>query len=364
MEGNIIMEKKILNVGVISCSGMAEGHMKGVIAHPQAKLVAVCDIDLEKAKTVAERRGVSRVYQDYKELLAQPDIDAVIIVTPDHLHREMAVAALEAGKHVLCEKPLALNRDDLQAIADAVKKSDKKFMVGQIARYTPSFKLAKEIMNRGEIGDIVFIETEYAHNYEKILKACEDWKSDPARWRSNPERNGVVGGGCHAVDLLRWLVGADPEEVRAYSTKKIFTDLPYDDTHIAIMKFPNNIMTKVFISVSCKRNYTMRTVIYGTKGTIVCDNKNAQMSVYRSEIAGQTVGSLIPEKPNSEVEVKYPVAINNHNATAEFEEFASIVLNDKEVSTTVFEGAKTVAACFAICEAAEKGQPVVPDYNF
>ncbi len=358
------MDKKILNVGVISCSGMAEGHMKGVIAHPQAKLVAVCDIDLEKAKTVAERRGVDRVYQDYKELLAQPDIDAVIIVTPDHLHREMAIDALEAGKHVLCEKPLALNRDDLNAIAAAVKKSDKKFMVGQICRYTPAFKATKEIIDRGEIGDVVFVETEYAHNYEKILKACEDWKSDPARWRSNPERNGVVGGGCHAVDLLRWLVGADPEEVRAYSTKKIFTDLPYDDTHIALMKFPNNVMAKVFVSVSCKRNYTMRTAVYGTKGTIVCDNKNSTMEIYRSEIAGATEGSLIPNKPNSEVAVRFPITIANHNAAAEFEEFASIILEDKEVTTTVFEGAKSVAACFAICEAAEKGQPVVPDYNF
>jgi predicted dehydrogenase len=108
----------------------------------------------------------------------------------------------------------------------------------------------------------------------------------------------------------------------------------------------------------------MRTVIYGTKGTIVCDNKNAQMQVYRSEIGGEKKGSLIPNKPNSEVEVKLPVAINNHNATAEFEEFADIVLNDKPVNTTVFEGAKTVAACFAIVEAAEKCQPVIPDYNF
>ena len=364
MEGNVIMEKKILNVGVISCSGMAEGHMKGVIAHPQAKLVAVCDIDLEKAKTVAARRGVNRIYQDYKELLAQPDIDAVIIVTPDHLHREMAVAALEAGKHVLCEKPLALNRDDIQAIADAVKKSDKKFMVGQIARYTPAYKMVKDILARGEIGDLVFVETEYAHDYAKILKACEDWKADPARWRSNPERNGVVGGGCHAVDLLRWVIGGDPEEVRAYSTKKIFTDLPYDDTHISIMKFPNNVMAKVFISVSCKRDYTMRSVFYGTKGTIIADNKNAQIEVFRSEIGGEKIGSLIPDKHNSEVGVKFPVAIANHNATAEFEEFADIVLNDKPVSTTVFEGAKTVAACFAIVEAAEKGQPVIPDYNF
>ena len=154
------------------------------------------------------------------------------------------------------------------------------------------------------------------------------------------------------------------EEIRAYSTKKIFTDLPYDDTHISIMKFPNNVMAKVFISVSCKRDYTMRSVFYGTKGTIIADNKNAQIEVFRSEIGTEKVGSLVPKKPNSEIGVKFPVAIANHNATAEFEEFADIVLNDKPVSTTVFEGAKTVAACFAIVEAAEKGEPVIPDYNF
>ncbi len=358
------MENKILNVGVISCSNMAVGHMKGVQNHPNAKLVAVCDIDYEKAVRVGTERGVSKIYKDYKELLAQPEIDAVIIVTPDHLHREMVIDALAAGKHILCEKPLALNREDIDAITDAVKKSDKKFMVGQIARYTPGFKAAKDIIARGEIGDLVFVETEYAHNYEKILKACEDWKSDPARWRSNPERNGVVGGGCHAVDLLRWIVGEDPEEVRAYSTKKIFTDLPYDDTHIALMKFPSGIMGKVFVSVSCKRDYTMRSCFYGTKGTIVCDNTNSTMTVFREELAGSKKEALKPKKMNSEIGIEYPVSIANHNATAEFQEFADIVLNDKQVTTTVYEGAKTVATCFAIVEAAETGKPVKPNYNF
>ena len=350
------MDKKILNVGVISCSSMAEGHMKGVIAHPQAKLVAVCDIDLEKAKTVAERRGVDRVYQDYKELLAQPDIDAVIIVTPDHLHREMAIDALEAGKHVLCEKPLALNRDDLNAIAAAVKKSDKKFMVGQICRYTPAFKAAKEIIDRGEIGDLMFVESEYAHDYEKILK--------PGNWRWDPLRNGVVGGGCHAVDLLRWVAG-DPEEVQAYSNHKIFDPaLPYDDTTIAIMKFPNNVIGKVFVSVACKREYTMRSLFYGTKGTIICDNQSNKFQLFRSSINGHDEPAVHPTKLNSEIPVEIPVAINNHNAAAEFDEFANIILNDKEVTTTVYEGAKTVAACFAIVEAAETGKVVAPDYNF
>lgn len=346
---------KVLNVGVISCSGMAEGHMRGVKNHVGAKLVAVCDIDFEKAKTVAARHGVEKVYQDYRELLAQDDIDAVIIVTPDQLHREMAIAALEAGKHVLCEKPLALTREDCAAIAEATKKSDKKFMVGQICRYTPGFLAAKQFIDRGEIGDLMFVESEYAHNYENILK--------PGVWRYDPLRNGVVGGGCHAVDLLRWIAG-DPTEVMAYSTKKIFKDLPYDDTHIAIMKMPNGVIGKVFVSISCKRNYTMRSVFYGTKGTIITDNKSNEISIFRDNLCGGAEIPLIEKKHNFEIPVKLPVAINNHNAAAEFVEFHKIITEDLPVTTTVYEGAKTIAACMAIVESAETGKIVTPDYNF
>jgi predicted dehydrogenase len=348
--------EKIINVGVISCSNMAKGHMRGVIRHPKAELVAICDIDVEKMNKVGDEFGIERRYADYKELLAQPDIDAVIIVTPDREHKNMAIEALEAGKHVLCEKPLALTREECVDIAEAVKKSDKKFMVGQICRYTPAFKAAKEIIDRGEIGELMFVESEYAHDYEKILK--------PGNWRWDPLRNGVVGGGCHAVDLLRWIAG-DPEEVQAYSNHKIFdSELPYDDTTIAIMKFPNNVIGKVFVSVACKREYTMRSLFYGTKGTIICDNRSNKFELFKTNVVETTTEGLMPKQLNTEIPIEIPVAINNHNASAEFEEFASIILEDKEVTTTVYEGAKTVAACFAIVESAETGKVVKPDYNF
>jgi predicted dehydrogenase len=350
------MENNIIKVGVISCSGMATGHMRGVIRHPKAELVAICDTDVEKMNKVGDMLGIERRYENYKDLLAQSDIDAVIIVTPDRLHKDMAVDALEAGKHVLCEKPLALTREDCVDIANAVKKSDKKFMVGQICRYTPAFKAAKEIIDRGEIGELMFVESEYAHDYEKILK--------PGNWRWDPLRNGVVGGGCHAVDLLRWVAG-DPEEVQAYSNHKIFDPaLPYDDTTIAIMKFPNNVIGKVFVSVACKREYTMRSLFYGTKGTIICDNKSNKFELFKTNVNDTTTEGLMPKQLNTEIPIEIPVAINNHNASAEFEEFASIILNDKEVTTTVYEGAKTVAACFAIVEAAETGKVVKPNYEF
>lgn len=342
-----------LKMGVIGCSGMAEGHMTAIEKNPNAELVAVCDIDLEKAKKSAEKFKIHHAFQDYKDLLALEEIDGVVIVTPDQLHREHVLAALEAGKHVLCEKPLALTREDCEVIVKAAEKSNKKFMVGQICRYTPGFLAAKELVDDGVIGELTFVESEYAHDYTGIIK--------PGSWRNDPLRNGVVGGGCHAVDLLRWIAG-DPYNVSAYSNRKAFPDLPYDDTTVAIMQFPNNVIGKVFVSVGCKRNYTMRTVLYGTKGTIITDNTNPSMLVFQNELPENVLGSKAVKGINTPLQV--PIKINNHNTIGEFNEFCEIVLKDLPVSTTAAEGAKTVEVCRAIVRSAETLQPIAPDLNF
>ncbi len=342
-----------LKIGVIGCSGMAEGHMTAVEKNVNADLIAVCDINLEKAKRSAEKFNVEHVFRDYKELLAMEEVDAVIIVTPDQIHREQAIAALEAGKHVLCEKPLALTREDCDAIVAAAKKSNKKFMVGQICRYTPGFLAAKELVEDGVIGELTFVESEYAHDYTGII--------EPGTWRADPLRNGVVGGGCHAVDLLRWIAG-DPSLVTAYSNRKAFPHLEYDDTTVAIMQFPNNVIGKVFVSIGCKRNYTMRTVLYGTKGTIITDNTSTHMLVFQNELPEGLLGSKQLKGINTPLQV--PIKVNNHNTVGEFNEFCKIILEDLPVSTTAREGAKTVAVCQAIVRSAETLQPIAPDLNF
>ena len=251
--------------------------MIAIRSNKQADLVAICDIDLDKAKKVASDFNVEHVYADYHDLLNREDIDAVVICTPDQLHREMTVAALEAGKHVLCEKPMALTREDCAAMVAAGKKSDKKLMIGQICRYTPGFKLAKELIDRGEIGELFYVESEYAHDYSKILR-------DVHAWRADPLRHGYLGGGCHAVDLLRWIAG-DPYEVMAYANRKMLTFLPTDDCTISIMKLPNDVIGKVFVSIGCKRDYTMRSVFYGSKGTIIADNTTPHLTVFKDAVA-------------------------------------------------------------------------------
>jgi predicted dehydrogenase len=221
-------------------------------------------------------------------------------------------------------------------------------MICQICRFTPAFVQAKRYIEEGKIGELYFVESEYAHDYQHMFEV------NPTNWRSDPVRNGVVGGGCHAVDLLRWLVGEDPTEVYAYGTHKLLPKVDYDDANLAIMKFPGNIMGKVFVSTGCKRNYTCRSCVYGTKGTMIFTNGKEPVQIFLADENG--------DAPHEPVEVD--ATVNNHNAVAEFKDFADALVNDTPIATTVYEGAKTVEVCLSIVKSAKTGEIVHPNYSF
>jgi predicted dehydrogenase len=343
----------MFNVGVIGLR-MGETHARGIqkisaqiTGEKRPYLAALCDTDSVKLKALGEEFGVRKLYTDYRDMIADPTLDAVVIASPDQEHRRMSEDALAAGKHVLCEKPLALTREDLAAIVEAAEKSDRIFMVGQICRFTPGFYKAKELIEQGAIGELTYVESEYAHDYSEIYRA--------GTWRTDPLRNGVVGGGCHAVDLLRWIAG-DPDEVVAYGVHKTFADVTvYDDTHIAILHFPDGVIGKVFCSISCRRPYTMRSVFYGTKGTIITDNTSPSMWLYTQETDEEHPYGCLKG-------TEIPIDIANHNAAGEFEAFYKAVMGQAPLETPAREGANTIAVCLAIVESAEQRRPVRPDY--
>ncbi len=335
------MDKKLKVANIGMKFGMC--HVEGALSYG-ADIAAICDSDEENLRFAGERYSIpeEKRFSDYTELLDK-DIDIVTVAVPDQMHKKISCDFLKAGKNVLCEKPLALTREDLKEIIEAADSSGSKFMVGQICRFTPSFIKAKEIVSSGVIGDIYFIESEYAHDYMKLVDT----------WRADPLRHGVIGGGCHAVDLMRWIAG-DPEEVFAYGTHRLLPTVAYDDATIAIMKFGENLMGKVFVSTGCKRDYTMRTCIYGTKGTLICDNTSPTMTLFTTDSEG-----VVNEKPEI-IEIE----VNNHNAAKEFEVFAEAILENKPILTDAREGAKTVEVCLSIVEASKTGKIVKPDYNF
>jgi len=342
--------KRKVKIGIIGAGGFSNSHLKGIRQVDNAEVVAICDIDIEKAKSQAEKYNIPDYYQDYHELLAREDIEAVTLPLPDQLHRQITVDALYAGKHVLCEKPMALNLEDCKAMNAAAKETGKLLMVGQIGRYTPTFNKAIEMVRNGEIGELFFVESEYAHDYAHIGGA--------GGWRVTPERHPIIGGGCHAVDLLRRIAG-NPEEVFAYANNKVLTDWPINDCTVAVIKFPNNVIGKVMCSIGCKRKYTMRTVIYGSKGTIIVDPREPRITLYQDTFSDR---EHMKDRWQQEIGIEIPVLLNDHNFAGEVEDFCNAIITGGQVECTGEEGAVTVAACMAIVESARTGEKVKLTY--
>ena len=332
-----------LNIVVIGCSPMARRHMEGVCAHGQAVLYGVCDIHDDVLLDAEKALQVPRITRDYMDFVRDPAVDAAIIVTPDPLHGEMTAAFLRAGKDVLCEKPMALSVEECVEMMRAEKETGRRLMIGQICRFTPAFRQARDLIRSGAIGELFFVESEYAHNYDHA-RGRDDW-------RVIPERDGFIGGACHAVDLLRWIAG-DPVETFAYANHKCLTDWPTNDCTVALFKFPGDVAGKVFGSIGCRRSYTMRSVFYGTEGTIICDNTSDTMQLFQ-------IDKTAPDGKGDFTTPKIlPVNVDNHNAASEIEFFLNALLAGGEMPVKSMEGAKTVTACRAAIQSAATGQPV------
>lgn len=331
------METGKIGVGVIGLR-MGNSHLAGYAQNPHCTIIGVCDVDKALLATRQQEYKAKLAVTDYRELLAVPEIGLVSVASPDYYHAEQCIAAMEAGKDVLCEKPLTLSLQEAKEIAAAVRRTGRRFMIGQVCRYAPGFVLAKRLVERGEIGKLYFVESEYAHSY-RGARGVGDWRVDP-------RREPVIGGGCHAVDLLRWIAG-DVEEVQGYANHFCLTDWPVNDFSVGLFRFESGAIGKVMVSIGCIRPYTMRSVFYGTDGTIICDNTSAEIQLcsQKNLTGGPAFATL-------------PVNIASHNVGAEIREFVDCIRNDKPVVTTVDEGVKTVATCIAVAESARTGRAV------
>ena len=338
------MNNKEINIAIIGCGNIAKRHVEGVLAKEGCVLYAICDNATDsRMQDMKEKYGVQVAVEDYRELVNDPKVDVAIITTPDNTHMEMSIAFLKAGKDVLLEKPMALTLPECEAMLKAEKETGRRLMVGQVCRYTPAFVKAKKMIDEGAIGELVFVESEYAHDYINS-RGYNDW-------RVSPEREGMIGGGCHAVDLLRWIAG-DPINVHAFSNHKYLTDWPVNDSTIAIYNFPNNVIGKVFCSIGVKRNYTMRTCIYGTKGTLIFRSYSNQMQLFQcdEEGKGYTKAQIL------DVEIK------GHNMEAEISDFIDAIRSGKPNPISAMEGASTIAVCRATVESAKTGETVQIKY--
>ena len=326
---------------------MGRAHAEGYSKNPNVRLVAFCDRDEKQLADVAKQYGVTDTVTDYRKLLDRKDIQLVSVATPDQFHAEQTVAFMNAGKHILCEKPMAMTVAECEQMVQAADRNKVKFMIGQVCRFTPGFMMAKKLIEGGEIGKLYLAESEYAHSYKHAL-GVGGWRKDPVRLR-----HPFLGGACHAVDVLRWIAG-DIAETCAYANHFCLTDWPVDDCTIAIFKFQSGVIGKAMGSIGCVRPYTMRSVFYGTEGTIIADNTSPQVQICSNKLmsgAPQFTSIPVPQ-PASKPMIE------------EVGMFVDAVFNNKPLPLDARQGARTVAACLAAVESAATGKPVKVKTDF
>jgi predicted dehydrogenase len=196
-----------VRVGVIGAGAIGPAHLKGYLETPGAELVAVCDLHTGRAKQAAGKFGVPRVFADYRKMLAADVVDAVSVCTPNNTHLPITLAALRAGKHVLCEKPIAVNGLQARRMVEAAKKAKRILMTAQSMRYGGSSQVLKQLAGSGRFGRLYY-------GKGMLLRRT----GIPKGWFQDVKQSGggpLIDIGVHVLDLLWWLMGT-PKPVSAY----------------------------------------------------------------------------------------------------------------------------------------------------
>ncbi|MFA5889751.1 MAG: Gfo/Idh/MocA family oxidoreductase [Actinomycetota bacterium] len=206
----------IVRMGIVGCGRISTLHAPGYLKHPKAELVACCDANMGRAERWAAEFGVPRVYDDFDRMLADPEIDAVEIITPHAMHRPMVEAAAKAGKHVSVQKPMALDIDEADRMIDATKNASVVFKVFENFVFYPPYRLAKELIDAGEIGDPIGIRLKLNPG-----GPFSGWEMPLASWAWRFRKDLCGGGpaiwddGYHKFSIARFFMG-DPEKVFAW----------------------------------------------------------------------------------------------------------------------------------------------------
>lgn len=349
-----------IGIGIIGGGGIAaEGHICGYQHDPRCQIVALWDADQARVAEQAQRLGVSApIYSSFAEFLNRPDIQAVSVCTPDHLHGEHAQAALQAGKHVLCEKPMTTARADAAQLVADVRTSGLTFLTGQIVHFQPDYQAMVAAYQAGELGEAWLVESDYISDMRRYYGPQSEtpWRTHP-----NAPQDILLGGGCHSVGILMWALQSRVQEVFAYANHKAEPQLPINDCYLVSLRFANGVIGKL-IAASGNRGAAPtggRLVIYGTNGTLwggrLYRNNPAQ---HKTEIVRDFREEFKDHKPRVQGirQVQYWAEQCSH--------FLDCIEGKAQPKTSVAEGARIVAVLCAAIESARTGQPVTVDNEF
>lgn len=257
----------LVRFGIIGCGNAASFHVLANKQNPKLKFIAAYDINEKVLKRFTKRHKLEPFSS--VDALLQSDIDAVHIILPHHLHAKATIAAAEAGKHVICEKPMATSLEDCDAMIATTKKAGVQFMIAENHRFLPAHVYIKDLLTQGLIGDVFFSRT-YEGAYDNPEKIC-----DPNHWMFSYERGGggaLFDQGVHKFALLNWLMG--PVDAAACWLIKALNSPSNkaDDTAMVHLHHKSGAVSEVSVTTAAIHPPTNRLELHGTKGTILEDH--------------------------------------------------------------------------------------------
>jgi predicted dehydrogenase len=334
-----------IKFAVVGCGNIGKRHIAVIDADEKAELVAICDINKETADNLSSLYNNVPVFTDYTELLKQTNADIISICTPHGLHASMTIDAARSKKHILVEKPMALNLSDCRSMIDEAKLHGVELFVVKQNRYNKPIALTKIALDEGKLGKIFMVQCNVMWNRHQAYYSDSGWRGS-----KELEGGGLYTQVSHFIDLLVWWFG-DVAEARTM-TDTLNHTIEIEDCGISAIRFSSGVLGSLFWTTCVyNKNYEGSITIIGEKGTIKVGGK------YLNEIEFWDVQSFpIPENiefndmPNNYG--KYQGSSSNHDKTVE--NIISRLLNERHMVVEGDEGMKSIDAIDKIYTSANK----------
>jgi len=338
--------------GMIGCGMIAEFHTRAIAEIPGSRVVAVYDTVKPKAARIAELAGGGcKAYDDLDAMLAHPGLDVVSVCTPSGAHRDPAIRAAQAGKHVVVEKPLEITVPRCDAILSACDTAGVRLCAIFPSRFSAANVALKDAIDRGRFGRLTLGDT-----YVKWWRTQEYY--DSGGWRGTWELDGggaLMNQAIHNVDLLQWLMG-DVETVQALTGTLVHERIEVEDTAVAILRFQSGALGVIEATTSCYPGLLKRTEIHGEDGSARVEQDDITLWSFRTEIAGDA--EFRKPRTTTSGGAADPKDISYVGHREQLSDFLRAIETGQPARVDGREGRKAVEIIRAIYRSARIGGPV------
>ncbi len=338
---------KIINFGIIGFGKIGPRHKQKIEENRNCCLKAVCDIDKQKLKNLEDNS--IRLYTDYKEMIKDESIDVVSICTPNYLHAQMTIDALTAGKHVICEKPMALTTQDCEKMIAAKVKSNRKLFIVKQNRYNPPVQAVRNLLNENKLGKLFFIVLNCYWNRNKDYFAASTWKG-----KREKDGGALFTQFSHFIDLMYWFAG-EVKSVYAFAKNYNHPEIEIEDTGVVALEFANGAIGGInFTNCAYEKNMEGSITLFGEKGTVKIGGE------YLNTLEYQNIKDFkienIPECKEANDYGTYKGSMSNHHKV--YENVVNVLCNNGDIDVGGLDGMQTVKIIEAIYKSAEDSKEV------